>query len=365
MIEKELIYLIALTKVPKVGHVLAKNLISYCGNIEAVFEEQIKNLVKIPGIGQQVATNIKNADFKAAEKEVDFIQKNNIQSIAYYQDEYPRRLKQIESCPTLIYYKGTNVLNHHRTVAIIGTRTPTESGKLICEKILEGLSVYNPLIISGLAYGIDGIAHKKAVQSEIPTVGVMGHGLDIIYPAEHKSLAQKMMLNGGVITEFPSQTKPDKENFPMRNRIIAAMSDVVIVVESKRKGGSIITAEIANDFNRDVFAVPGRITDEFSEGCNNLIKQNKAHLIESAKDVGYIMRWEEMDAEKHIQRALFVELDDHEKQVVQLLTEAKELSIDQLTYRTQLAPSAVSSVLIGLEFKGMIKSLPGKKYILY
>ena len=223
---------------------------------------------------------------------------------------------------------------------------------------------YNPLIISGLAYGIDSIAHKKSLTLSLPTVGVLGHGLDIMYPAPNRSLAEKMLHSGGLLTEFPSQTKPDKENFPMRNRIIAALSDVIVVIESRKKGGSIITAELANDYNKDVFAVPGRLNDDLSEGCNNLIKQNKAHLIESADDIGYIMRWEEMDTRKFIQTSLFVELDETEKEVVNLLKQEQELTIDQITYRLRKQPSEVSSLMVNMEFKSVVRCLPGKKYIL-
>ncbi|MFZ1702954.1 MAG: DNA-processing protein DprA [Saprospiraceae bacterium] len=363
---KELLLLITLTNIPKVGDIVAKNLISYCGDIESVFKEPLRNLMKIPGIGEVVARNIREANFSWAEQELAFIEKNKIQVFAYYHQTYPFRLKQFDDCPFLMYYQGDHILNHPRTVGIVGTRNPTDYGRITCEKIMESLSKYNPLIVSGLAYGIDGVAHKKSLALSLPTVGVLGHGLDIVYPATHRSLASKIVeQNGGLLTEFPSRTKPDKENFPMRNRIIAALSDVVIVIESKKKGGSIITAEIANDYNKDVFAVPGRLHDEFSEGCNNLIKQNKAHLIESADDIGYIMRWEEMDARKIIQTSLFVELDDIEKELVALLRDEKELTIDQITYRLRKQPSEVSSLLVNLEFKGVIRSLPGKKYILF
>lgn len=361
----ELRCLLALRQTPMVGDILAKNLISYCGTAENVFQESAKNLMKIPGVGETIARNIREVDFSKADSELTFIQKNGIEVMAYHLPGYPHRLKPFDDSPFLLFYKGKNVLDHPRIIGVVGTRTPSDHGRMICEKIMDELSVYNPLIISGLAYGIDGIAHKKSLALSMPTVGILGHGLDMVYPSLHKPLAEKMIAGGGLLTEFPSGTKPDKENFPMRNRIIAALCDVLIVVESKRKGGSIITAEMANEYNKDVFAVPGRIFDELSEGCNKLIKQNKAHLIESAKDVGYIMRWEEMDARKFIQTSLFVELDDTEKEVVSLLREEKELTIDQITYRLLKQPSEVSSLLVNLEFKGVVKSLPGKKYILY
>jgi DNA processing protein len=363
--QDDILYYVALTKVSKIGPVNAKNLISYCGGAREVFTAKPDKLEKIPGIGPFLSSIITSADtLRVAEKEVDFAIKNHIDIITYHDSRYPRRLLQVESCPVVIYHKGTADLNYYRTVAIVGTRTPTEQGKIICEKIIDGLSAYNPLIVSGLAFGIDALAHKMCVSLGIPTLGVLGHGLDRIYPGSHAALAEKMIRNGGLLTEFTSGTLPDKENFPMRNRIIAAMSDVVVVIESKRKGGSIITAEFANEYNRDVFAVPGRVGDDFSEGCNKLIKQNKAHLLESASDLAYIMRWEEMDKGRQIQGQLFPELDPVEQKVVDIIRSAKEITIDLITYKLGLPPSEVSSLLLTMEFKGVIRTLPGKKFIL-
>jgi len=365
MTQQEYIYLIALTKIPKVGPVMAKNLISYCGSIEAVFSASKKNLIKIPGIGQSFAGSFETETaLREAEKEWMFIEKNNIRVLSYLDTAFPQRLLHFDSSPIILYYNGNADLNYHRTVAIVGTRQPSEYGKIMCDRIVEGLLPYNVLLVSGLAYGIDAAAHRKCVELSIPTIGILGHGLDRYYPAEHKSLAKKMIENGGVLTEFPSGTKPDRENFPMRNRIIAALSDVVIVIESKRKGGSIITAEFANEYNKDVFALPGPVTQELSEGCNKLIKQNKAHLIESAADVAYITRWEEIDAGKIVQKQLFVELEEDETKMVDVLRENKEIAIDAITYKMAMTPSEVASILLALEFKGMVKSLPGKKYVL-
>lgn len=365
MMNEELLQFIALTKVPKVGPVIAKNLISYCGGIDAVFSESKKNLLKIPGIGQIFAENFDpSASLKSAEQELIFIENNHIRPLTYLDKSYPVRLNNFDSSPIVLYYKGNTDLNHFRTVAVVGTRQPSAYGTTMCERIIEGLLPYNVLLISGLAFGVDAIAHRKCVELNIPTLGVLGHGLDRIYPVEHKSLSKKMMDNGGILTEFTSGTMPDRENFPMRNRIIAAISDVVIVIESKRKGGSIITAEFANEYNKDVFAIPGPVTEEISEGCNKLIKQNKAHLLESAADIAYIMRWEEIDAGKVIQKQLFVELDDQESKMVSLIKENKEIAIDALTYRMGMTPSEVASILLALEFKGMVRTLPGKKYVL-
>ncbi|MFZ1749537.1 MAG: DNA-processing protein DprA [Saprospiraceae bacterium] len=362
--DERYLYLIALTKVKKVGPVIAKTLISYCGGVEEVFHASAKELMKIPNIGAAFLANFQpKTVLKEAELEVEFAIKNNIKILSYLDTTFPKRLNYFDSSPIIVYTKGNADFNHFRTVGIVGTRRPSEYGKLMCEKIVEGLLPYNVLVVSGLAFGVDAVAHKKAVELQIPTLGVLGHGLDRIYPAEHKSLSKKMIDNGAIMSEFVSGTLPDRENFPMRNRIIAAISDVVIVIESKRKGGSIITAEFANEYNKDVFAIPGSVTEELSEGCNKLIKQNKAHLLESAADIGYIMRWEDLDATKVVQQQLFVDLDPQETLVLDLLRKVKEMTIDAITNQLSITPSETASILLGLEFKGMVRSLPGKKFI--
>lgn len=349
----------------KIGPVLAKNLIAYCGGAEEVFKTSKKDLLKIPGISQGIIANWATEEvFKTVEKEVRFIEKNSIKVLSYKNQAFPQRLLNYDSSPILLYSRGNADLNHYRTVAIVGTRSPTTYGNLMCERIVDGLAKYNVLIISGLAYGIDALAHRKSVELNIPNVGVLGHGLDRYYPAANTALAKKMIENGGVLTEFMTETRPDRENFPMRNRIIAGLSDAVIVVESKRKGGSIITAEFANEYNKDVFAVPGFVNEEFSEGCNKLIKQNKANLLESAEDIAYIMRWDEIDAGKVIQKQLFVELDETESILIDIIRENKQISIDAITSKIGLMPSATSAILLTLEFKGVIRALPGKKYII-
>lgn len=362
---QDLLYKIALTFVPNIGPVLSKNLIAYTGSAEAVFKENKKSLAKIPGIGDSKAKDIINADvFKRAEQEISFIDKNEIKCLFYLDDEYPKRMKNFDYCPIVLYYKGNQDLNHFRTVAIVGTRKPTECGKRITEILVENLKQHNVQIISGLAYGVDGIAHKKAVSFHLPNIAVLGNGLDTIYPAEHKELSKKIIKNGGLLTEFASGTIPDRNNFPMRNRIIAAMSDAVIVIESKISGGSIITAEYANEYNKDVFAVPGRYNDETSAGCNALIKRNKAHLIENIDDLLYIMRWEDIDKKRTVQTSLFIDLDPEEQRIVDILREKKEMSIDEMTYTLNIPTSVLAAQLLTLEFKGALRSLPGKMYIL-
>ena len=364
---ENLLHNIALTQISEVGPVMAKLLISYCGSAEAVFKSSKKALSKIPQVGLKTIERIhtqRAEAFKKAEEELIYLRNNHGEAVLFHSKDYPKRLKHFDSSPLVLYHRGSLHLNHPRTVAIIGTRKPTEQGKIICEKVIEGLRKYNVQIISGLAYGIDTCAHHCAVKLGMETIGVVGHGLDRLYPASNRNLVDQMKENGGVLTEFPTGTKPDRENFPMRNRIIASMSDVIIVIESKKRGGSIITAEFANSYNKDVFAVPGRISDDSSEGCNRLIKQHKAHLLESAEDVAYIMRWEDEQKEKVIQKSLFVEYTPEEQKIIDALSMNDQITIDDLNYKLQLPNSSLASLLLNLEFKGAIRSLPGKKYIL-
>ncbi len=357
-------HMIALSKVDKVGPILAKYLISYCGGVEEVFSADKKLLNKIPNIGPATISKLKDTEvFRKADEQIAFNDKHGIRSYTYLDEDYPSRLKHFETSPIVIHFNGGGELNHRRTVGIIGTRKPTDRGHLICEKIVNGLKSYDVQIISGLAYGIDSLAHKYAVEQGIPTIGVLGHGHDIIYPATNRALAQKMLPKGGTLTEFSIKSRVDREHFPMRNRIIAAMSDAVIVIESAQKGGSIITANFANQYNKDVFAVPGRVNDEFSVGCNKLIKEHKANLLESAADIAYIMRWEELDKQKSVQSAMFVELDDTEKKIITIIKDSPDINIDELNFKLKLSTSQLAAKIINLEFKGILKCLPGKKFI--
>jgi len=360
--DQEIIYKLAFNFIPNVGAINAKNLISYCGGIDKVFSSNKSKLLKVPGIGQKKVIDILNSDALAlAEKEYEKIENQNIKVSFYLDDDYPQRLRNFIDSPLIIYKKGKVNLDVERTVAIVGTRKPTSYGITQCEKITEALKDYNVTIVSGLAYGVDTIAHRKSVKQEIPTVGVLGNGISKIYPSANHQLAQKMTENGGIISEFPVDTKPDRENFPRRNRIISALSDVIIVIESAIKGGSMITALYANDQNKDVFALPGKINDSMSAGCNFLIKTNQAHLLHSVDDIAYIMRWDQPAEPKQMQ--LIIDLDEKEQNIVDLL-KREELGVDSLMYQSGLRLSQVSSILLNLEFKGLVKSLPGKKYIL-
>ncbi len=356
-------YKIALTIIPGVGGITAKKLISYCGGIDAVFLEKESSLLKIPGIGSHLARSVvRFRDFDRVEKEIQFIEKNRIRVFFYTEKGYPERLKHCEDGPILLFYKGKADLNKQKTIAVVGTRSITEYGKSKCTEIIEGISKHNPLIVSGLAYGVDARAHKAALDNKLQTIGVLGHGLDRIYPPLNKPLARKMLEeNGGLLSDFISETKPDRENFPKRNRIIAGLVDALIVIEAAKTGGALITANIANSYNRDVFAVPGKTTDTYSQGCNHLIKIHKANLIESAADIEYIMQWEiEPSKSKKKQQQLFIELEPEEKILTDLMKVNGEASFDYLVSKSGFSFSKASSLLLNLEFKGAVKPLPGR-----
>jgi DNA processing protein len=360
----DLKYKIALTQIPNIGDILAKRLVAYCGSVEAVFKEKKFALEKIPGIGAAYAKQIIDSSiFERAEEEIKFIEKNNITPVFYLDNSYPKRLTHCEDSPVMLYFKGEADLNSEKIISIVGTREATDYGKSLCEKLIADLAVYNPLIVSGLAYGIDVCAHKAAMDNGLKTIGVFAHGLDKVYPALHRSIAEKMVENGGLLSDFMSRTTPDRENFPRRNRIVAGMADATIVIESKKDGGSLITADIANSYNRDVFAFPGKVGDVTSEGCNNIIKQNKAALLQSAADIIYIMGWEQKKKKNAPQqRQLFVELNAEEEILVNLLKEKSPVNVDDICLLAKMPMSKVSSLLLTLEFSGIVKSLPGKVY---
>lgn len=361
--DESLKYKIAISLIPNIGDVLAKRLVSHCGSVEAVFSENKIALEKIPGIGESYAKSVLNQKvFNRVDEEIKFIEKNKITPLFYLDKEYPKRLTHCEDSPVLLYFKGKANLNSEKVISIVGTREATDYGKQLCEKLIADLVQYNPIIVSGLAYGIDVCAHKAAMDNNLTTVCGLGHGLDKIYPAIHKSTAEKMLENGGWLSDFTSGVAPDRENFPRRNRIVAGMSDATIVVESKACGGSLITADIANSYNRDVFAFPGRVNDDCSLGCNNLIKQNKAALIQSATDIIYIMGWEQKLKNTPIQKQLFVELKPEEEILVNLLKEKDSVNVDDICLFAKMPMSKVSSLLLTLEFSGIVKSLPGKRY---
>ena len=365
MFDDQLLYKIGITQIPKVGTIIAKNLVSYCGSAEAVFHSSKKALTKIPGVGPHIANAILSEKaLLLAETEITFLDKHEIQALFYLDSAYPDRLKVYYDAPVMLYHKGNTPLQAQKVISIVGTRKPTMYGKQICNDLVEGLADFNPLIVSGLAFGIDICAHRKALELNLATVGVLGHGLANIYPHEHKRTAFEMIEKGGLLTEFTSQQGPEREHFPMRNRIIAGLCDAIVVVQTADKGGSMISAEIANNYNKDVFAFPGRPKDKYSKGCNYLIKNNKAALIENADDLIKYLSWDDVKKNKGIQKQLFVDLNDNEQLIIELLQQMEEINIDQIIRQTGLGSSTLASLLLNLEFKGLIQSLPGKRYVL-
>jgi len=364
MYDDAFLHRIAITMIEGVGDVLARQLISYCGGVDAVFKERKKTLVKIPGIGPKTAAAIANfKDFKKAEKELEFIHKHKIRVFFYTDADYPARIKNCHDAPLILYFKGSESLDARRMIAIVGTREATDYGKDQTKQICLELGRAGATIVSGLAYGIDITAHRTCIEHGIPTIGVVAHGLDRIYPQQHTSTARKMINLGGILTENPSGTIPDRENFPKRNRIIAGLCDAVIVTEAAKTGGALITADIANSYNRDVFAVPAKVMDLQSEGCNNLIKTHKAALIQSAQDVLYIMDWkEDTSSKKQKQIELFHDLNEDEKACLSILTNDAGVYVDEIAISLSKTQSLTAALLLNLELKGIIQCLPGKKY---
>lgn len=358
-----LTYLISLQLIPMIGPKLAKNLIAYCGNPEAVFYEKRAALEKIPGIGKMTADSIlKFKNFERAENEIDFINKKNIKAFAYFDDQYPERLRHIDDAPILLYTKGSCDYNQSRMIAVVGTRKATAYGKKACAQIVSDLKDYHVCIVSGLAFGIDQCAHKTALQNGMETIAVLGHGLDTIYPAQNRSLAKDVIKQGSIITEYISGTKPDKVNFPERNRIVAGMVDGVVVIESGMKGGALITAEIAFSYNREVYALPGRKDDKYSAGCNQFIKLNKASLIQNANDIAYAMGWDVLPTAKKTVQISWSELDENEKLLLEYLKKNGKCHIDQIATITNWNGSELSLKLLDLEFKNVIRAFPGNYY---
>lgn len=360
----DLFYQIALTMIPFIGDVHARELMQHFGDAEKVFSAKKSTLNRIPGIGTIRSENIKSFnDFKRVEKEIDFIERYKIQVLQFTETNYPKRLSHCYDAPVLLYYKGNADLNSSKILSVIGTRNPTDYGKEMVENLIRDLAKHGVVICSGLAYGIDTHAHKAALKNSLSTVGVLAHGLDRIYPPANKSLAKEMTEQGGLLTDFISGTKPDKQNFPKRNRIVAGMSDATLVIETQMNGGSMITAELANSYNREVFALPGKITDTKSTGCNYLIGNNKAALITGADDILNMMNWQNTPAKKRvIQRELFVDLTEEERLILSIITEKEAVSIDEMIPLSQLNSGAIAAAILSLELEGLITTLPGKIY---
>jgi len=366
MAEDSLLYQLALTLIPGVGPVLGKKLVNLMGSAEAVFREKKHVMVKMGRAGEIIAMASGNHEIMLrAEKERHFIERYGITPLFFKDAAYPWRLSHCYDSPLLLFYKGNAGLNGERIVGIVGTRSATAYGRKVTLDLVAGLVPQGVLVVSGLAHGIDGCAHRAALDLGLDTVGILGHGLDRVYPYQHKPLAEKILFQGGLLTEFFSGTKPDRENFPMRNRIIAGLCDAIVVVEAAAKGGALITAEIANSYDRDVFAVPGRISDPFSEGTNQLVRMNKAALIQNADDLTFLMGWKQHPGSQQVvQKQLFREMTPDEEKIFNLIQERGQVGIDEIGIGSELSQGQVSTALLNLEFDGVVKSLPGKVYVL-
>lgn len=365
MPEVSLKHKIALGLIPRIGDINARKLVSHFGSVEAVFQEPYGNLVKIPGIGSGLAKYISDRSYlETAEKELEYIEKNNIRTYFYLDNDYPFRLRQCDDSPVVFFFRGDCDLNSIKLLSVVGTRNATVRGREICEKIIGGLAAGHPdlIIVSGLAYGIDIAAHKAALANNLLTIGVLAHGFKTTYPSIHDSTAKAIIKQGGLLTDFISDALPERNNFLKRNRIIAGLSDATLVVESGIKGGALITADIANSYNRDVFAVPGRPDDQWSAGCNSLIRNNKASLTECSDDVEYFLNWKPEKSKPPVQRTLFAELDDNEKLIYELISKEGELTIDTICRSLEMPVYKLSSILLQMEFKDLIKCYPGNVY---
>ncbi|MBP6573173.1 MAG: DNA-processing protein DprA [Flavobacteriales bacterium] len=368
MEDQQWIHRIALGMLKGIGPMHARNLVAYCGGVDVLFtDKKLKNtLAKVPGIGPKLMASITDKTvLPQAEKELAYVRKHKLRTLFYLDAEYPRRLKQAEDAPVLLYAKGNADLDTQHMVAIVGTRTPTEHGKHLCSELVEGLKECNATIVSGLAYGIDIVAHRSALKNDLPTIGCVAHGLDKLYPGDHTNTAKDMLEAGALVSELPSGSPFAPGNFPARNRVIAGLSDCTIVVESGNKGGSLITADIANSYDRDVFAFPGRPSDARSEGCNKLIQQNKAALVTNAKDIITLMEWLPKSKKKApVQAALFADLMPDEQALVDIIKAKGKVEIDELCAQSRMTQGKAAGLLLNLEFSGVVRSLPGKVYAL-
>lgn len=360
----ELLYELALTLVSGVGDVNGKRLVAYCGGAEAVFCEKKRSLSKIPGIGEKTIESIMSQKvLSRAEKELFFAEKNGIRILYYLNSDYPKRLQHCYDSPMVLYCKGCADLNVEKIVGVVGTRNVTDYGKTMTDRIISELVDDNVMVVSGLAYGVDTCAHNSALKNGLTTAAVLAHGFQTVYPSVNKSLARKIVDSGGcLLTEQISGVGPDKENFPKRNRIVAGMVDCLIVVESASKGGALITADIANAYDREVFAIPGRVGDVYSAGCNKIIKDNKANILLSVNDFRNVMRWNENTVNVPKQMRLFREFNDEEKMVMNLFEENNVVHLDKIITETNLSSTKIASVLLSLEFDGILSALPGKRY---
>ncbi len=358
------IYQVALSLIPGIGNIIAKNLISYCGSAEKIFSASRHKLLTIPGVGSKVADGIKRKDsFLRAEDIIKKCERDHISILFYTDEKFPYRLKELYDSPVILYVKGKGDLNPKKSVGIVGTRQATIYGKSMVDEIVKDLAPHNAAIISGLAYGIDHRSHIAAIRNDLMTIGVIAGGYRNLYPAIHKKTASNIEKNGFILSEYEPSLIPEAHLFPERNRIIAGLSDVLVVIEAAERGGALITAEYANNYNREVFSVPGNIHSKFSEGCNTLIKRHKANILTSVKDIEYIMNWNTIDISPGRPHTDWSDLSLPEKKIMEIFQKnGNEVLIDDLSWKTQIPINQLASHLLNLEFRGYIKSLPGKKF---
>ena len=364
MQEEELIWLIALTQVTQVGPVHARQLLNNMGSAKAVFQASRDTLEKVPGIGSVRAGHIyRQANLSMAEKEMRFIEKHRIKALTLADPDYPQRLLHTYDAPVLLYYRGNASLNATKVISVIGTRTPTEYGKDRVRDLLSALAPLSPLIVSGLAYGIDTLAHHHALDARLETIGILAHGLDRIYPQANKRLAKMMLEQGGLLTDFPSGTNPDAVNFPRRNRIVAGLADAVVVIETGEKGGSMITARMACGYDRELFAVPGRVTDAKSAGCLAMIREQRAHLLHSPEDIAQVMNWAGQTGKTiSAQASMPLNLSPAESTILELVRTQGSLRTEDIRQLTQLPHGETANALLSLEMQQVLAALPGGRY---
>lgn len=364
MTTTELIATLRLQNIPNIGSVTAKKLIAHCGSSSAIFELKRNQLLTIDGIGTLKLKNLfDGAHLEAAQAEYEFIVKNEIETVYFMDPTYPNYLKHAIDAPILLFKRGNISLEGRKIISVVGTRNITSYGTAFCEKFIEDIAPLNPIIVSGFAYGVDICIQKAAIKHGLQTIGCLAHGLNQMYPKTHCKYRKDVEKNGGFLTEFWSTSTPERENFLKRNRIIAGLSEATVVVESAEKGGSLVTADIAHSYNRDVFAVPGRAGDKYSLGCNNLIKQQKAHMLTSAADLIYLLNWETTQKEHFTtQKQLFVELTELEQQIHSFLQAEGKQVIDTIALSCKIPIFKTSSTLLQMEMKGVIRPLPGKLF---
>ncbi len=364
MKDDELLYILALQRVKGIGDTIAKKLISHCGSARNVIDEKRRNLEKIKGIGSLTLKHLfDKKNLNDAEKELDYLKKNNIESLYFLNKNYPNKLKHCVDGPILVFKDGNINFENNRIISVVGTRKMTSYGRSFCEKLIEEISEYNPIIVSGFAYGVDICAHKSAMKNNLQTIGVLAHGFEEVYPKSHKKYMSEINENGGFLTDFWHNDVLLRENFLKRNRIVAGISEATIIIESAQKGGSLVTADIANSYSRDVFAVPGRSTDTYSKGCNDLIKYNRAAILTSGNDLVKMLNWDlEKKPKKGIQKQLFVEFDETEKIIYNYLNENGKKSLDEISLNCKLPVYQVATILFNLEMKGVVNPIPGKMF---